>query len=542
MNCIAMFSKFRSVAARAFPIFAALLPALLAIALFVIPASVTAQSFSGVLTWHNDNGRTGQNLAETVLTPVNVNSAQFGKAFSFPVEGQVYAQPLYAPNVTIAGKGKHNVIYIATEHDSVYAFDADGLSQSPLWHVTFIDPPTITTMPCTSDMQPECDVTILDPEHGITATPVIDAAAGTIFVVAKTVESGVYMEKLHALDITTGAERTGSPIKIEATAPGYPTVKFSGLTGVSRAALLLLNHTVYIGYASNDDDRGWLIGYDAATLKQTRVFCVTPTGQLGGIWGGGAGPGVDSAGNIYFMTGNGSFDVNTGGASYGMSMVKLAVNGSGFTVSDYFTPYNEMELTRKDMDFASGGLVVLPDQPGAYPHEVTGGFKTGQVFMVNRDNMGKFNSTTNDVVQTILPDKCGFWSSPAYWNGHIYLAGGGSTLFLFDLKTGHYVVPPASRASELYDYPGATPSISANGNSDAIVWTIENLAGNPKDNPPAVLHAYDATNVGRELYNSNQVITRDQAGDAIKFTVPTIANGRVYIGTQTEVDVYGLLN
>jgi hypothetical protein len=510
--------------------------------LLIIPfRPAQGQSFAGVLTWHNDVQRTGQNLNETVLTTANVNSTQFGKKFSYAVDGQIYAQPLYVPSVNIPGQGTHNAVYVATESDSVYAFDADGLLSKPLWHTSFLNPPTVTTMPCTSANQPDCDPTIITPQRGVTATPVIDPVAGTIYVIAKTVESGTYTLKLHALDITTGAERTGSPVVIQASAPGHPSAKFSATEALDRAGLLLLNGVVYIGFNSNDSDRGWLLGYEGATLAQVAVFCVTPTGNLGGIWGSGAGPAADDENNIYFMTGNGTFDANKGGADYGMTMVKLSTGGGSLSVADYFTPFNEAQLSNRDLDLASGGVLIPPDQAGSHPHEVIGGFKTGQVFVVDRDNMGKFNSKKNNVVQTISPARQGFWSSPAYWNGRVYLSGVSSPLQLYDFTEGKFVTPAASESSATFAYPGTTPSISANGPTNGIVWIIEVRNGNPQNNPPAVLHAFDATNVASELYNSNQAGRRDQAGPAIKMTVPTIANGKVYVGTQTELDVYGLL-
>jgi hypothetical protein len=506
------------------------------------PSDVEAQSFSGVLTWHNDVERTGQNLSETILTPANVNATQFGKRFSYAVDGQIYAQPLYVPNVSVPGQGIHNVVYVATEHDSVYAFDGDGLVSKPLWHTSFINPASVTTMLCTDPSQPDCNPTIITPERGITATPVIDPVRGNIYVIAKTVENGTYTLKLYALDITTGSERLGSPVVIHATAPGHPDVAFSGLTELDRSALLLLNGVVYIGFNSDDSDRGWLIGYDESTLAQTAAFCVTPTGNLGSIWGSGAGPAADSEGNIYFMTGNGTFDANKGGEDYAMTMLKLIPSGSMLNVADYFTPFDEAMLSDQDLDLASGGVLVLPNQPGAHPDEIIGGSKTGQVFLVDRNNMGKFDETKNNVIQTLNPAPEGIYSSPAYWNGHIYFSGVHDNLKLFDLNNGLLVNPPASQSSATFGYPGTTPSISVNGSTNAIAWIIEVPQGSPQNNPPAVLHAYDATNLANELYNSNQAGTRDQARKAIKMTVPTIANGKVYVGTQTELDAYGLLH
>jgi hypothetical protein len=305
--------------------------------------------------------------------------------------------------------------------------------------------------------------------------------------------------------------------------------------------LLLLNGVVYIPYASNDSAPGWLIGYNASTFAQQGVFCVTPTGTLGAIWMGGGGPAVDSSGNIYFTTGNGDYNANTGGSNYSMTLVKLSVSGSTLSVADYFTPFNESNLSGKDLDLASGGVVLLPDQPGANPHESVNAFKTGQIFNVNRDNMGKFNSTRNNVIQDFVGDGSGYYSTGAYWNGNVYLLGLSDSLAQFTLSNGLLPTTATHKGATAFTYPGATPSISANGTTNGIVWAIETF-GNVTGGNPAVLHAYNATNVSTELYNSNQAGTRDHPGASVKFSLPTIANGKVYIGTQTDFDVYGLLH
>ena len=498
--------------------------------------AVPAMPQVSVLTWHNDNGRTGQNLAETILTPSNVNSTTFGKKCSYAVDGQVYAQPLYVPGVSIAG-GTHNVIYIATEHDSVYAFDADCSSTAALWHTSFLGT-GITTMPCNKKGQPQCDMTILAPERGVTGTPVIDSTRNTIYVGAQTVESGVYTQKLHALDIRTGAETSGSPVVITATAPTNPATTLNSQEALQRSALLLLNSVVYVSIASNDSTNGWLIGYNEATLAQQGVYCVTPNGSLGAIWMGGGGPAVDATGDIYFSTGNGTFDANTGGSDYSMSFVKLVVAGSTLNVMDYFTPSNEAHLSSRDLDLASGGVMLLPDQPGSFPHEAVLAFKTGEILLLNRDNLGKFNSA--NAIQDIKFNRSGYWSTAAYWNGNVYLAGVSGPITQWTLSNGLLPAAPTHSGTTSYSYPGSTPSVSSNGTTNAILWVIES-AGQVQGGAAAVLHAYDATNVATELYNSNQAGTRDVPGAAVKFSVPAIANGKVYIGTQTDVDVYGLL-
>jgi hypothetical protein len=502
--------------------------------LVVLAAPAVAQV--SVLTWHNDVARTGQNLAETILTPSNVNSTTFGKKCSYAVDGQVYAQPLYVSGVSIGG-GTHNVIYVATEHDSVYAFDADCSSSSALWHTSFLGT-GITTMPCTKKGQPQCDMTILAPERGVTSTPVIDTARNTIFIGAQTVESGVYKQKLHALDIRTGVETTGSPVVITAVAPTNPATTLNSQEILQRSGLLLLNGVVYIAMASNDSTNGWLIGYNETTLAQQGVFCVTPNGTEGAIWMGGGGPAVDASGDIYFSSGNGTYDASTGGSDYSMSEVKLAVAGSSLNVLDFFTPSNEAHLSSRDLDLSSGGVVILPDQPGTFPHEAVQAFKTGEIFLLNRDNLGKLGSA--NAIQDINFNKGGYWSTAAYWNGNVYLIGVSGPITQWTLSNGGLPSTPTHSGTTAYSYPGATPSISANGTSNAMVWAIQ-TAGQVQGGAAAVLHAYDATNVSTEFYNSNQAGTRDVPGAAVKFSVPTIANGKVYIGTQTDVDVYGLL-
>ena len=496
-----------------------------------------AWSQVSVVTWHNDNARTGQNLGEAFLTPSNVNSANFGRKCSYSVDGQVYAQPLYVPGVGIAG-GTHNVLYVATEHDSVYAFDADCLRAAPLWHTKFLKS-GVTAMPCTSSTQPQCDTTILSPERGITATPVIDPTNHRIYVGAQTVENGVYTQKLHALDIRTGAETTGSPVVIAAKAPTNPNTTFDSPEALQRSALLLLNGVVYVPIASNDHSNGWLIGYKESTLAQQGVFCVTPNGSLGAIWMGGAGPAADSNGDIYFTTGNGTFDANGGGSDYSMSLVKLAARGVKPRVADYFTPSNQAYLSQRDLDLSSGGVILLPDQPGRPPHEAILAFKTGEIILLNRDNLGKYNSA--HAIQDFKFDRQGYWSTAAYWNENVYLAGVSGAVTQWTLSNGKFPSAPTHSSSTIYSYPGATVSISANGLMNAIVWAIE-TQGQVQGGAAAVLHAYDATNVSTELYNSNQAGSRDVPGPAVKFSVPTIVNGKVYMGTQTDVDVYGLLH
>ena len=489
-----------------------------------------------VTTWHNDLARTGANTNETVLTPANVNKATFGKLCSYPVDGQIYAEPLYVPGLWVNG-AKHDVTFVATEHVSVYAFDADCGFSKPLWQTSFLGPHT-EPMPCTSDRQPQCDVTIMSPYHGITPTPVIDRGLGVMYVSRQTVERGVYTQKLHALDLATGAERPGSPAIIKGRAPSNPKLAFDPEQGFQRAGLLLLNGVVYVPLASNDSANGWMFGYDAKTLKRVSVFCVTPHGTLGGVWGGGAAPAVDNAGHIYLGTGNGTFDANRAGDDYGMSALRLAPNGKTLYVADYFTPAHAKNLSRKDLDLDSGGLMLLPDQPDKHPHEAVIGFKTGELFLLDRDRMGGFG--TRRAIQAFTANRGGIYSSAAYWNANVYLAGVDGKLAQWPLKKGLFPDSPTHQSHTTYTYPGATPSISSDGDGSGVVWTIAQ-DGRVKGGGPAVLHANAADDVSKTLYDSNHAGTRDQAGAGVKFTVPAIADGKVFVGTQTELDIYGLL-
>jgi hypothetical protein len=504
------------------------------------PAAEGQSRFAGVLTWHNDLARTGQNLDETALTPSNVRRASFGKRFARVVDGMIYAQPLYMPRVRVPGVGVVDVVVVATEHDSVYAFDARGRSARPLWHTSFIDPKRgITTVPCTKRTQPECDPTILVPEHGITATPVIDQESDTLFVHAKTLERGKYVWRLHALDLSTGAERPNSPVEVAAVAPGFPRAKFDAKPAFGRSGLLLVHDTVYLSYASNDDARGWVIGYDARSLARVATFCAAPTGALGGVWMAGAAPAVDPAGAIYLTTGNGSFDADTGGSNFGMSLLRLQPS---LTVTDYFAPKGERLQSEHDLDFASSGVMVLPDESGPHPREAVAADKHGSIFLVDRDHLGEFDRHANHVIEQLHGNigNGGFYSDPAYFNGAVYYAPGGAALGRYTIVGGLLSNTPVSQSPDAFNYPGATPAISANGFADAIVWTVA-VSGRPAGGPPAELRAYDARDASIELYSSAQAGIHDRAAPGTKFSVPTVAAGMVYFGTQTELEAYGLL-
>ena len=494
-----------------------------------------------VLTYHNDAGRTGQNLQETLLTTTNVNSGSFQKLFSYPVDGQIYGQPLYVSDLAIPARGIHNVVLVTTEHDSVYAFDADsnGPGAGLLWHDSLGTSAATPNSDFGSRYGPYHDIT---PEVGITSTPVIDLATNTMYVDAFTHDgAGLYSHHIHALDITTGAEKFGGPVLVQASVSGNGAASVNGritfdpIQQLQRSALTLLNGVLYVtfaGYADTDPYHGWIIGFNASNLHPlaASVFNDTPNGSEGGLWMGGNGPASDAAGNLYIETGNGSLD----STDYGDSFVKLSTT-NGLSVSDYFTPFNQAMLAARDRDLGSGGPVVLPDQPGSHPHELIGAGKEGKIYLINRDNMGQYDSATDHVIQE-LPGAIangGSYDTPAYFNGNIYYSGSGDVTRAFSLTNGILSTTPTSQSSATFAFPGSTPSISANGSSNGILWEIQMGS-------PAVLYAYDAANLAHLLYASNQAGGRDQLAAGVKFAVPTIANGHVYVGTSGALAVFGL--
>lgn len=492
-----------------------------------------------VLTYQYDDTRAGANRNEVLLTTSNVNQNQFGKLFSYPVDGFLYGQPLYLGGVNIPGKGVHNVVFVATEHDSVYAFDADsnaGANAAPLWKVSFLGA-NVTTVPA-SDVS--CGQ--ISPEIGITSTPVIDPATGTIYVVAMTKESGSYFHRLHALDMTTGAEKPGSPVTVQATYPGNGeggnTLVFAPKNYKQRPGLLLLNGVVYTAWSSHCDlglYHGWLIGYDSQTLRQVSVYNNTPNGNEASFWAGGAAPAVDQNGSIFLVAGNGSFDAPSGGPNLGEAYSKLLPAANGFVVQDYFAPFNASSLNTRDLDVGSSGVALLGDEAGSaeHPHLLVGAGKEGRIYLLDRDNMGKWQSgSDSQIVQSIPNGIGGLFGNPAYFNKTIYLCGSGDRLKAFSISNARMSATPASQSGTSFGSPGCVPSISANGNANGIVWLLESSGA---------LHALDATDVSHELYSSKQNSSRDALGGYVKFSVPTIANGRVYAGTQGALVVYGLL-
>jgi hypothetical protein len=520
-------------------------------------ATVWVTDYPGMFTYHADKFRSGVNLQEFALTSATVKSSTFGKLFSRAVDGQIYAQPLHVANLTIAG-GKHNVVYVATEHSSVYAFDADGKTTAPLWQHSFINSAAgITTIGKPANA-------LIAPEISISSTPVIDISTSTLYVAVSTSEHGSIVHRLHALSLTTGAEKFGGPIVIQGSVPGmYPPLVVNGRVPfvpkqhLQRPALLLLNGNVYIAYGSNGDQlpyNGWLFAYSAqgtGVLHQVAIFCTSPNKGASAIWQSGDGPAADTSGNIYVATGNGPFDLNTGGPDAGNTILKLSLQAGALVRLDYFTPFNTGELTTDDLDLGAGGPILPPTQSGAAaPSLLVVGGKDGKIYLVNRANMGKFNAATNNDVQTLPlgnPEPTnGLFATPAALGSSIYIGEINERLERFIFSSGLLSTAPAAQTSTVFLYPGTSPMISTNGSS-SIVWTLDLHAyvGGTPDGAvntagPAVLHAYDGTTL-HELYNSTQAGSRDKAGNAIKFTSPTIANGHVYVGTANQLDVYGLL-
>jgi hypothetical protein len=520
-------------------------------------AKVWVTDYPGMFTYHADRFRSGVNGQEFALTSATVSSATFGKLFSRAVDGQIYAQPLHVANLTIAG-GKHNVIFVATEHSSVYAFDADGKTTAPFWKRSFINPSAgVTTIAKPANA-------LISPEISISSTPVIDITTSTLYVAVSTSEHGSIVHRLHALSLTTGAEKFGGPITIQGSVPGtYPALAVNGRLPfvpkqhLQRPALLLLNGNVYIAYGSNGDAlpyNGWLFAYTAqgtGVLHQVAIFCTSPDKGASAIWQSGDGPAADPAGNIYVATGNGDFDLNTGGRDAGNTVLKLALQSGALVRLDYFAPSDTADLTTKDLDLGAGGPILPPTQSGAAaPNLVIVGGKDGKIYLVSRDNMGQFNASSNSNVETVAignPEPTnGLFATPAALGNSIYFGEVNESLERFTFASGLLSSAPAAQTSTVFLYPGTSPMISTNGSS-SIVWALDlhAYAGGTPDGTvntpgPAVLHAYDGTTL-QELYNSAQAGSRDIAGNALKFTSPTIANGHVYVGTANQLNVYGLL-
>ncbi len=506
------------------------LPALVLIILALLGSSLAQQS---VLTSHNDNLRTGANTNETLLMPSNVNKGSFGRLFSTPVDYQIMAQPLYVPNVSIAG-GIHNVLYVVTQADSVYAIDADTGAQ--LWWVNFTNtaqgyPAGLTTA---SGTFLPCGTGPGFTQEGIVGTPVIDPNTSTIYMVAKTLQNNTTVRHdLHALDLSTGAEKFGGPVKITATSTSLKgkVMQFNSLHQKNRPGVALVNGVLYMGFGSNycnDGNTGWVLSYDPTSLQQLGAFNTSPDIGLTSIWQSGAGLAADSAGYIYAETAESSnYDVPSGGQSYCNSVLKLSP--TSVALADYFTPWSVAYLNSNDLDLSSSGILLLPDQSGPYPHEAVATGKQGVVYVLNRDNMGMFSTNDSQILQEFTLIVVGeMFGSPAYWNGIVYFNPTGSPVQSFKISNG-LLVPSVNTSQKLTG--SHSPSISANGNTNGILWII---SGNQ-------LWALDAVSL-KLLYTSGQSGTRDTLPPVPHFVTQTVANGRVYVGTKASVEAYGLFH
>ncbi|HET9390165.1 MAG TPA: hypothetical protein VFO44_11015 [Steroidobacteraceae bacterium] len=530
-------------------------------------ATVAVTSLAGVYSYHNDLARDGANIQEYALTASNVNSQSFGKRASCPVDGAVYAQPLWVANVTVQGV-KHNVVYVATQHDGLFAFDADASPCSKLWSVSLID----TAHGGTSGEVPVDSTLIGDgfgdtqPEVGVTGTPAIDPATSILYVVSKSMNSGgtTFFQRLHAIDLTTGNEKTGAPIAISGTfagtGSGSSTVSFDPHLEHQRPGLAFVNGTVYIAWASHEDKGpwyGWMMGYkyNGTSFTQASIINVAPNTQEAGIWMSGGAPAADSSNHLYVLTGNGGFDANSSSApnnDYGDSLLQLTTD---LHVQQYFTPADQLADSQNDKDFGAGGAALLADLPAGntVTHALICGGKDHDLYVINRDMLGGFDGPTVQVIDM----GSAIFQTAAFWNNNFYISTVGAALRAYHLNTTTVLFAPGSSSSHHYGFPGATPSVSASSASqNGIVWSIDSNKYCTLNSPgcgPAVLYAHDASNLASELWNSS-LASGDAAGNAVKFTVPTIANGAVFIGTRGnntggadgssstpgELDIYGL--
>lgn len=567
---------------------------------------VADQGFAGVLTYHNDNERIGANLHETVLTPSNVNAWTFGKLYSIPLDGDVYAQPLYVPAVQVPGRGTRDIVYVATENNTVYALDADDPNGSALWRAHL--------GPAMREQDlPSAACSIIFPKLGITGTPAIDLSTHTLYVVARTFEHSQDEYRLYALDVVTGQQRPGSPVVISATVPGVGDgsvggkITFDPSLQLQRVGLTLVKDRLFVGFGSNCDIgsfHGWLLAYDTSTLTQIAAFVSTPNAFHGGIWQSGAAPAADPEGNLYIATGDGTFDAASGGSDYGDTFLKLHLGvDQQWLVLDYFTPFDQERMDDLNDDLGSSGPILLPDQPGAHSHLIVSGAKSGTIYLMDRDNMGHFGHEEDPVVQTLRAALPKIDSTAAYWEGlqgrWLYINGVGGPLQQYSVTDGRLSSTPVFQSDELFGYPGSTPAISASGKTDGIAWVVATQVPGtsskmrayfhrinllvrrfvhqpgevfhkilieirllfrspsifwgslkkllPNRTPevmdqPAILRAYDATNISNLLYDSSEAPgNRDRANGPVKFAVPTVANGRVYFGTKNHLEIYGLL-
>ncbi len=526
-------------------------------------ASSTAYitSLAGVFTYKNDYQHTGQNLQEPALAAANLTTANFGKLFSCPVDGYVYAQPLYYAGLNVVGRGTRNVVFVATQNDTLYAFDADSPACQVLWQASFLGANEVPIP--TTDIGSACIEVV--PQIGILPTPLLDPANGTLYLVASIKNQAdplnpTYHHRLYAVDAGTGALRH-APVEIQATVPGTGVgsvggqLAFSPLLHKTRTALIEAGGSIYFGFGSHCDKEpyhGWVFGYDANTLTQTSVTVLSPDKNVGGagagegagIWMSGSGLAVDSNQNIYFTTGDGTFNADTGGPDYGDSFVRAAPGSGTLNVADFFTPQDQATADTGNLDVGSAGTLILPDQPGLHPHLMVGAGKNSKLYLMDRDNMGQYDPTADHVLQSIPLANRNF-STPSYWNGNVYLGPRTDSVQQYKLQVDGSGMPALNLTSNTtfnVGFPGTTVAISSASPSasNAVVWFLDNSGFNTS--VPAVLYAVDANSLSTVFYSSKLAPNnRDQAHLPVKFTVPTVANGRVYVGTQTHLDVYGLL-
>ena len=517
-----------------------------------------------VPTWRYDLTHAGQNTQETALTPANVNVSSFGKLFSLSVDSTVYAQPLYVPGLKMSDGLVHNVLFVATENDSIYAFDADsngGANAQPIWQVSLLTAAYgagagATAVPWADTGSPDVAPTI-----GITGTPTINPLTNTMYVVAATKENGAYFSRLHAINIFTGAEQANSPVNITATIAGTGNgssggqLSFSPLWENQRTALNYYNGYVYFAYGAHGDNgpwHGWLFSYNATTLAQNAVLCLSPNGSGAGIWASGAGMPIDEdspGGRMFLVTGNGTyssyppFNANT---ELGESIVDFSLTNGGITPTDAFTSFNYELLNDHDWDLGSGGVLMVPDQSGPNPHILIQAGKEGRIVVLNRDNLGGYvagaSSNTNALqdISTVMPQSKGLWSTPAYWNGQVYLWAENNVPMMFKINNGLMDNAPDSQSTITSAYPGPSFSISSNGAQDGIAWAVRSDQFNT--NGPGVLYAWDANDLTKTIYESDTNAARDAVGPANRFSIPVVTNGKVYVAAHGEVDAYGLFN
>lgn len=482
------------------------------------------------------------------MTPGTVNTTQFGKLFSYSVDEHVFGQPLYVPGLSIPGNGTRNVIFVATENDTVYAFDADHNLGVPLWKTSLVNSASgEAPVPC-ADVN-GCSIAGV---IGVTATPVISLERNAIYVEARSVQNAAYFHKLHALDLTTGAEKFGGPTVITASVPGTApdhdpqgNVDFNPLRENCRPGLLLVNDVVYLTFASISDVtpyHGWVLGYSADTLQQVSVFNVTPNGGEGGIWQNN-GPAADSNGNIFAVAGNGTPQPSAN--NYGQTYMKLTPQSAQLAVADYFMPFNANTLNQTDLDVGSGGLLLLPDQTGTtHTHLLVAAGKEGRIYLVDRDNMGKFNSANDSQIVQSIPNAVGSSADaernfypPIFWNGDVYFSGVDDVIRAFSLQNGLLSTTPVMQSGTAFTFPGAGLIISANGNSGAILWALEWNSSTHQ----GTLHAYDPGNLSHEFWNSGPAGSSNSPGVTTRLNVPLVANGKVYVSGISSITVYGML-